>query len=335
MQKDSIIKKIVLSLVIPVAIYVFFTVLCSTTGHTGFGTGTDLQTILFTSVYSGLIALAMSINLSSGRFDFSIGATLVLAIILGGNIAKEHDLNGIAMLAITVLIAAVFGCISGLVYVLLGLPPMVVSLGMAMIYEAIGFMYNRAKGVKLIGSSSLLIFSKLPTVIVIMLIVLVILIILYDFTKFGFNRSALISGQKIAVDMGINEKKNAVICYAIAGALLGIAGCVYISKYGTVTPETGLSSSSYFMTAFLPMFIGGAIAKYSSYPVAVYIGAFTQALITSGLSAMGAGSSLMTIINGAVVLIFLIYTSNSYKIIELQMFRQKLNKAKQMQNNEG
>ena len=335
MQKDSIIKKVLVSLIIPVATYVFFAALCRFAGHTGFGTGTDLQTILFTSVYSGLIALALSINLSSGRFDFSIGATLVLAIILGGNIAKEFDLNGAAMLVITALIAAVIGCISGLVYVLLGLPPMVASLGMAMIYEAIGFMYNRAKGVKLIGRSNLLIFSKFPTVIIIMLIVLVILIILYDFTKFGFNRSALASGQKIAVDMGINEKKNAVICYVIAGALLGIAGCIYISKYGTVTPETGLSSSSYFMTAFLPMFIGGAISKYSSYPVAVYIGAFTQACITSGLSVMGAGNSLMTIINGIIVLIFLIYTSNNYKIIEFQMFRQKLEKAKQIKNNEG
>lgn len=332
MQK--VIKNIIMSLIIPAATYVFFAVLCSVTGHSGFGTGTDLQTILFTSVYSGLIAFALSINLSSGRFDFSIGATMVLAIILGGNIAKEYDLNGLAMLIITVLIAAVIGCISGLVYVLLGLPPMVASLGMAMIYEAIGFMYNRAKGVKLIGRSKLLIFSKFPTVIIIMVIVLVILIILYDYTKFGFNRSALATGQKIAVDMGINEKRNAVICYAIAGALLGIAGCVYISKYGTVTPETGLSSSSYFMTAFLPMFIGGAIAKYSSYPLAVYIGALTQACITSGLSAMGASNSLMTIINGIIVLIFLIYTSNNHKIVEFQMYKQKLEKAKQIKLNE-
>jgi ribose/xylose/arabinose/galactoside ABC-type transport system permease subunit len=37
-------------------------------------------------------------------------------------------------------------------------------------------------------------------------------------------------GQKIATDLGINEKTNAVICYVIAGVLLGIAGCVYISK---------------------------------------------------------------------------------------------------------
>ena len=321
-------KNVVMSLMIPVIVYLFFMILCNATGHPGFGVGADLQTILYTSVYSGLIALAMSMNLTSGRFDFSIGATMVLAIILGGNIAKEHHMGALGLLLLTLLIGAIIGLASGLVYVTLGLPPMVVSLGLAMIYEAIGFMYNRAKGVKLIGKSNMLVFSKMPWAAVVIVIVLVVLVILWDYTKFGYNRKALASGQKIATDVGINEKKNAVICYVIAGALLGIAGCVYISKYGTVTPETGLSSSSYFMTAFLPMFIGGAIAKYSSHPVAVFIGAVTQAFITSGFSRLGFSSSLMTVLNGVIVMAFLIYTSNSYLLVEQKLFHEKLEKAK-------
>lgn len=321
-------KNIVMSLMIPVIVYLFFFILCNATGHAGFGVGADLQTILYTSVYSGLIALAMSMNLTSGRFDFSIGASLVLAIIIGGNIAKEYGMGAWGMLLLTVLIGAVIGLASGLVYVLLGLPPMVVSLGLAMVYEAIGFIFNKAKGVKLMGKNNMLIFSKLPWAGVIIVVVLIVLVVVWDYTKFGYNRKALASGQKIATDVGINEKKNAVICYVIAGVLLGIAGCVYISKYGTVSPETGLSSSSYFMTAFLPMFIGGAIAKYSSHPIAVFIGAVTQAFITSGLSWMGCSSSLMTVMNGVIVMAFLVYTSNSYLLIEQKMFHEKLERAR-------
>lgn len=321
-------KNIVMSLMIPVLVYLFFFILCNVTGHPGFGVGPDLQTIIYTSVYSGLIALAMSMNLTSGRFDFSIGATMVLAIILGGNIAKEYKLGAVGLLVITVLIGAVIGLVSGLVYTIMGLPPMVVSLGLAMIYEAIGFIFNRAKGVKLMGKNDMLIFARLPWAAVVIIVVLVILVIIWDYTKFGYNRKALASGQKISIDVGINEKKNAVICYVIAGVLLGIAGCVYISKYGTVSPETSLSSSAYFMTAFLPMFIGGAIAKYSSHPIAVFIGAVTQAFITSGLSRMGCSSSLMTVLNGVIVMAFLIYTSNSYLLVEQKLFHEKLEKAK-------
>lgn len=321
-------KNMIMSLMIPVIVYLLFFIVCNASGHPGFGVGADLQTILYTSVYSGLIALAMTMNLTSGRFDFSIGATLVLAIILGGNIAKDFHMGALGLLALTMVIGGIIGLVSGLVYVLLGLPPMVVSLGLAMIYEAIGFIYNRAKGVKLIGKNDMLVYSKMPWALVVIVVVLVVMVIVWDYTKFGYNRKSLASGQKISTDVGINEKSNAVICYVIAGLLLGIAGCVYISKYGTVTPETGLSSSSYFMTAFLPMFIGGAIEKYSSRPVAVFIGAMTQAFITSGFSRLGFSSSLMTVLNGVIVMIFLIYTSNSYLLVEQKMFREKLEKAK-------
>ena len=321
-------KNIVMSLAIPVIVYLFFFILCNATGHAGFGVGADLQTILYTSVYSGLIALAMSINLTSGRFDFSIGATLVLAIIIGGNIAKDHKWGAVGLLLITILIGAILGLVSGIVYTVLGLPPMVVSLGLAMIYEAIGFIFNRAKGVKLMGKNDMLIFARMPWAGVVIAVVLIVMVILWDFTKFGYERKALATGQKIATDVGINEKKSAVLCYLIAGILLGIAGVVYISKYGTVSPETGLSSSSYFMTAFLPMFIGGAIAKYSSHPIAVFIGAVTQAFITSGFSWMGLSSSTMTVMNGIIVMAFLIYTSNSHLLVEQKMFREKLDKAR-------
>ena len=162
-----------------------------------------------------------------------------------------------------------------------------------------------------------------------MILVLVILVILVDYTKFGYNRKSLSTGQKISVDVGINEKKNAVMCYVIAGVLLGIAGCMFISKNGMVTPETSLSSSAYFMNAFLPMFIGGAIAKYSSHPVGVFVGAITQSFIIYGFEKLGMSSSMQTVMNGVIVCLFLIYTSNSYLLVEQRMFKEKLQKAKQ------
>ena len=108
---------------------------------------------------------------------------------------------------------------------------------------------------------------------------------------------------------------------------MGLAGCVYLSKNGVIAPETGLGSSSYFMSAFLPMFIGGIFGKYSSYPVAIFMGAVVQAIITSGLQKLGVSNSVQTVLNGAIVCGFLIYSSNSYKLVEAQMFKEKLAKA--------
>ena len=142
-----------------------------------------------------------------------------------------------------------------------------------------------------------------------------------------FRSRMLRSGQKIAVEIGINEKRNAVLCYVIAGVLLGIAACMYLSKYGTVAPEEGLSSSSFFMSAFLPLFIGGAIEKYSDKNIGVLMGAFTQAVITSGFGKLGFSSSLQTVLNGVIVMAFLVYTSNSYKLVIRKLHKEKLGRA--------
>lgn len=326
MKAKKIGKNIVMTLALPVFVYLFFFILCNTTGRTGFGVGADLTTIIYNAVFAGLVAQAMAINLTTGRFDYAIGAELVLACILGGNLANKAGLGPMGLLLFIVGIAVVIGLVSGLVYVTLRLPPMVVSLGLAMIYEALGFIYNKAKGVKLIGNP-MLIFSRTTNSLILTLVVLVILVIIYDYTKIGYNRRALQGGQKIAVDVGINEKRNAVSCYVIAGAMMGLAGCVYLSRNGVVAPETGLSSSSYFMSAFLPMFIGGIFGKYSSYPIAIFMGAVVQATITAGLQKMGVSSSIQTVINGLIVCAFLIYSSNSYKLVEAQLFKEKLAKA--------
>ena len=324
----NILKRVIMSLIIPVVVYLFFFILCNATGHAGFGVGDDIKTIIYTSVFSGLIALAMSINLQTGRFDFSVGATLVLSIIIGGTIAKDMGFTAAGLLIATMIAGAIIGAISGLVYILLGLTPMVVSLGLAMIYEAVGFVFSNAKGIRLIGKTDMLKFASFPNALILIIIVVAIMVIIMDYTKLGYNWKALQTGQKIATDVGINEKKNALICYIIAGVLLGIAGCVFISKYGIVDPETGLSSSSYFMTAFLPLFIGGVIEKYSSKPIGIFIGAITQAFITSGLTWLGCSSSIITVLNGVIVMAFLIYSSNSYVLVEQKMFKEKLEKLK-------
>ncbi len=320
-------KNLAMTLVLPVIVYLFFYILCNATGHPGFGVGADLTTIIYNAVYAGLVAQAMAINLTTGRFDYAVGAVLILSTVLGGNIAKQLAWGPAGLLLFTLVIAAVLGLISGLVYVLLGLPPMVISVGMAMIYEAVAFMYNNAKGIRLIGSP-MLVFSRTTNSLILTVVVLAVLVVIYDYTRIGYNRRALRDGQKIAVDVGIKEKHNAVYCYVIAGAMMGLAGCVYLSKNGVLAPETGLSSSSYFLTAFLPMFIGGMFGKYSSYPIAIFMGAVVQAILSSGLQRMGVPSSVQSVINGVIICAFMIYASNSYKLVEVQMFKDKLAQAK-------
>ena len=320
-------KRIINTFWMPVVVYIFFSIVCTANGKTGFGVNSDLFIILRNTVYSGLIAWALSYNLTSGRFDFSIGSILILSVIIGGNITVHFGLGPVQLLMICMMIGALLGTISGLVYIILRLPPIVVSIGVAMIYEAIGFLLNAGKGVRIFNNPGLLIFAQQPYITYLGLSILVILIILLNFTKFGYNTNALRGGQSIAVNIGINEKKNTLICYLIAGALMAGAGVINLSIIGNMAPKLGLSSSSYMMNAFLPLFIGGYLAKFSDRNFGILVGSFIQSCIFSGFAILGLSASLQSVLNVLIVLAFLVVSSNSYKLVEFRMMKEKRLKA--------
>lgn len=314
-------------ILIPLATYMIFYLLCKIKGATGFGVGTDLKVMFRNMVYTGFISLAVSYNLNSGRFDFSIGSTLILSTILGGMLALRYELGPVPLLVLCLIFGAIIGTLSGLVYVLLGLPPMVTSLGLAMIYEAIGFKVSKGAGVKMIGHNDLLIWSQQPYLYILCAVIVIVLFILLNYTQFGYDTKALGSGQEIAVNVGINEKKNAVICYAIAGVCMAAAGLINMSVLGTVSPEIGLGSASYIQNAFLPMFIGNILAKYLDRNTGVIMGALTQSIIFAGIGKLGVPSAWQSVITGIIVLGFFTYSFNAYKIVEFQMFKEKKAKA--------
>ncbi len=311
------------TLALPALAYCFFAVLCSASGKAGFGVGSDLAIIWRNTVYSGLISLALSFNLTSGRFDFSVGSILILSVILGVDAALALGLGPVPMLLACLATGAILGGLSGLAYVLLRLPPIVVSIGVAMIYEAAAFLMNGGSGVSVIMHPDLPIFARQPTITILAAAIVALLVLLLNFTKFGYNTNSLRGGQATAVNIGIDEKRNALACYAIAGLLLAAAGVISLSILGTMAPKLSLGSSSYMMNAFLPLFLGGFLARYSDRNVGIIAGSFVQACIISGFAILGLSVSLQSVLNTLIVLAFLLFTSNSYKLEEFRMMKAK------------
>lgn len=317
--------------VIPAITYIIFYILCEIQGVSGFGVGTDLTVIIRNSVYSGFIALAVSYNLTTGRFDFSVGSVLVLSTILGGMMTLRFSFGPIGLLFFSLLFGAILSGMNGLLYTILRIPPMVVSLGVAMIYEAVGFVVSSGGGIKLIGRNDLLIWAKQPYIFIILIVIVGVLIVVLNFTRFGYNANALRTGQETAVKMGIDEKRNTLIAYVISGVCLAAAGIINLSVLGTTIPVLSLGSIAYIQGAFMPMFIGGLLAKYADRNVGVIIGALTQSIIFAGIGRLGVPSAWQSVITGVIVLGFFGYAFNAYKITEFKMFKEKRQLALQNQ----
>lgn len=323
MKIQKAVKNLLGLISLPAAVYLFFFIVCRLTGSQSFGVGTDLTTIIVNTIYTGLISLAVSYNLTSGRFDFSVGSVLVLSNIIGFRLALALGLGPVGTALICIAAGAVLGMISGVIYVTLQLPPMVCSLGVAMIFEAAGFIITQGGGVRLIGRNDLLVFAAGPAIYILIAVIIAVLVVLLNFTVFGYNCNSLRTGQEISVNVGINEKLNSVQCYVIAGALMAAAGLINTSRLGTVSVETGLSSSSYIMNAFLPMFIGGALARFADRNIGILMGSFAQACMISafGTGKLNFSSNLQTVLSGVAVLVFMYVSNNSYQLEEMRIFK--------------
>ncbi len=315
MRKDSNLKgKIIKTLIIPATTMILFVVICKFNGISFINTQGHILTLVRSTVIISFISWALSLNLNSGRFDFSIGSIALLSAMISAKITILYHLPAIVLLLLSMFIGLVLGSISGLLYVTLKLPPIITSLGVTLIYEALTFVITKGEGLLISTNLSLLEVSTTPWLIVIGLIGLGAMFCIMNFTTFGYENKALQHGQKISTSTGINEVKNAIISYALAGLLMGTVGCINLTTRGSASVALNFSSISSMFVAFLPLFIGGFIARFSEEIFGVFLGAFTSAVITLGFVRLDITSQTQSLINAIILLLFLIYLNNESKI---------------------
>jgi len=146
---------------------------------------------------------------------------------------------------------------------------------------------------------------------------LIFMVILFDQTTFGYDYKALLSGQRVAVNTGIKEKKNALICYGAAGLLMGAQGFISATTTGSIQMSLNFGSIGIMFTAFLPMFIGGYIGRFSNDKLGYLLGAVSMAFISLTYVRLMVNSSVQQVVSALLLVGFLIYLNNEQRILSL------------------
>lgn len=279
----------------------------------------------FTSFFSYaavviLTTFALSINLGSGRFDFSLGSMATLSAVIAAMITynwlgRSNSAYPWVMLLIGIIVGAVLGALSGILYVLVKLPPIITSLGVTLIYEGLIYIITGGKYLnsQVAVRSMIQLRNNWVMPIIIILVALGVIYYLYDCTKFGYEYKSLREGQKVSVNTGIKEIPNAIICYIVCGALMGVVGFLQASRNMSINGSVlNFGSISIMFTAFLPMFIGGFIGRFSNDKIGYVIGGFCMSMLNSAFALLNTviDSSTQSIINALLLVVFLIFLNN-------------------------
>ena len=316
----STLKKIIHSLAIPVLVAAILEGLCLTQGQNIITNAKSFDNFVVYTAIVMITTMALSINLNSGRFDFSLGSMAALSSVIGAEITYSALDGGkgsaAMMLVVTVVVGCLLGLISGAIYVALRLPPIITSLGVTLIYE--GIMYTITSGkylMKEVQNSSMSAFANTWVyAFIIILVVLIFMVVIFEKTTFGYDYAALKSGQKVSINTGINEVKNALICYGICGALMGLVGFLNAARNTTINGgQLNFGSIAIMFTAFLPMFIGGYIGSYCNEKIGFLLAAVCMSLLNSTFAVFSnqVTASMQSIINAVLLVVFLIFLNNT------------------------
>src|SRR6056297_2761521 len=154
------------------------------------------------------------------------------------------------------------GLVNGLLVVVFKLPSIIVTLGTLSLYRGLVFLVSDARQVdpqfiprSLISLSQTSPVFGIPWLVIIALAVAVATYLFLDHTRLGRQIYALGSNPVAAPLRGIKVVRVTLLVFALSGALSGLAGVLYASRFGYVNP--GITGVGFEFTVIAAVVVGG------------------------------------------------------------------------------
>ena len=276
-----------------------------------FGSPKNLVSYFEASLLAAVGAVGFYFVMVMGMFDFSIGANIMLSAIVGCVFATRFGLGYFGLIVGAIITGAIVGLLNGVFYVKLRIPSMIVTTGLALIYESVANYI--AGGVEQTLPSNLRAFGQMPGNLILALIAFVAADLLLNYTRIGTYTYAIGSNEFVAKNMGINVNKYKVLAFVISGAFLGIMAVLTISYGSSMVAVTGMASMSRNFVPTMGCFFGMAFRKYGIPLPAIIIGEFVINIIFFGFIALGAPTAIQDVITGLALLLVVTLTTRITK----------------------
>lgn len=305
------VKRTLQNMIIPIAMPLVVFLIFFIGQPDRFGTPEGIRIMLQQSVINTIIGFGLSLNLVIDTWDFSAGAQLVLAGLIGANAAQDYGLAG--MIIVTILTATLLGTMTGAVYSVFKIPSIIVTIGMMLVYESIGSLYHGGVSITIPAKISFL--GKSPWIFCVGIAAYLLAYVIYHCTKFGYNVRAVGNGEATAGSIGMNSIKIRFLCFVVGGIFVGIASVLQVSYGGAIAPKAGMNTMSMVFPPFMGVFIGQYLERYCDMMMGIFLGVFSMTMINSGLIAMGLPGTLQQVVTGSFMLIFMAISINREQLV--------------------
>ena len=307
-------------IMLPVIVYLIFLVIC----FERFSNWNCIYTIFIQTIIPTITAYAIAYGNICGVFDFTIGSRLVISGVIGGLLAAQYGFAGMILGAI--ISAIVVGIITGVLNWWLKIPSLVLTMGLAMVFEIIGSKLAGHYGFVQIDNKYA-IFGSSPNIVIIFLLSAVLFYFVFNHTVFSFHMRAVGSNEAVAKNSGI--KTDLVKCksFVYGSVFIGIAAILTLSQSGSVGAQTSLGSVTIMFKPLISVLLALVLQRICDLTIGIFIAQFTLNIIFIGLIAVGIPDTFQNVVLGFFLLVVMILFENSGRIEELKEKRAARQKA--------
>lgn len=271
-----------------------------------FATAGNLRNVLDQSAVLGLLAIGATVCILSGVFDLTASATLALSLVIGTNLVREL---GVPLgFAVTVLIGAGIGAVTGTIVVRSGVNSFIATLATSIIYRGIAVVVTAGLIIypKDTQAEGFGIFTKewlfgLTTATWVFIAAAVIIGVLISATTFGRRIYAVGGNVEAARLSGIRVGQIHIAAYAVSGVCSAFAGLILASQAGSAQSSmaTGVE-----LTAIAAAVIGGTSLLGGEGAIwRGVVGALLLTLIGNGFNLLGWDTTYQQVVQGVLILL--------------------------------
>ena len=293
-----------------------------------FLTAENLSDMFAETSVLAICAVGMMFVMVTGGIDLSIGAIMALGAMAGCTVLKNNPgVPTIAVVGIAMAVGIASGFFNGVLVSKLKILPIIATLGTMNIYRGITYLVANGSWVKQqeMGADFLsLATGKVLGINNLIMIAVAVYIIAGFFmtqTRTGRKIYAVGNSEESARVSGIKADNTLILVYTLLGVIAGLAGTLYVCKYGVAQGE---SCTGYEMNVIAACVLGGVSVNGGTGRVpGVLLGAVLLGILNNAMPLIHVSSFWQEAIRGLIILLSIIANSLIQRNVEMKALRRR------------
>ena len=200
---------------------------------------------------TAVLAVAQTMVVVTRNIDLSVGSIVGVSAYLTGQYAAAHpDASPVLAIALAVGIGALLGAVNGLIVAYGRVPAIIVTLGTLAIYRS--WLVSHAEARTITADSLPSWVVELPArtlvsvggldvraVFAVVVVIVALLAVGMQRLRWGRRLYAIGSNPEAATQVGLPTRRLVFSAFVACGALSGLAGFLFLARFGTITVVAG------------------------------------------------------------------------------------------------